>query len=337
MTMLRTKQLLFVGLLGLFLGLLLLSAQVRAGDDDEKFCCRENTAECQACLDDKSVRKFCKKDKNRDVPGCPFAGCCRANTAECLACVDDRSVRKFCKKDKNRDIPGCEKFHDGFTPRPCCLSGHCNEKACNGLTYEEGGRGDFSAKCISCDLGISEEEFCKKEELKPDGLDPSVSGCKKYGNNCCQAIEAKCESCKQGLSEKEYCEKNPSTSGCEKYNCCRANNAKCLSCAEGISEEEYCRKNPSFGGCEQYNCCQAVEAKCEACKQGISEEQYCRKNPQNFLGTPGCEKYQTPPENNCCQAVEARCEACKEGISEEEYCNRDPFFAGCSDGFGFGK
>ena len=119
--------------------------------------------------------------------------------------------------------------------------------------------------------------------------------------------------------------------------CCQAYNAKCLSCAEGISEEEYCKKNPSFGGCEQYNCCQAVEAKCEACKQGISEEEYCRKNPQNFLGTPGCEKYQTPPENNCCQAVEARCEACKEGISEEEYCNRDPFFAGCSDGFGFGK
>jgi len=126
--------------------------------------------------------------------------------------------------------------------------------------------------------------------------------------------------------------------GCEKYNCCRANNIKCLSCAEGISEEEYCKKNPSFGGCEKYrNCCQAVEAKCEACKQGISEEEFCRKNPQNFLGTPGCEKYTTPPDNNCCQAVEARCEACKEGISEEEYCNRDPFFAGCSDGFGFGK
>ena len=370
--MLRTKQLLFVGLLGLFLGLLLLSAQVRAGDDDEKFCCRENTATCQACLDDKSVRKFCKKDKNRDVPGCPFAGCCRVFDAACLACEDDKSVRKFCKKDKNRDIPGCEKFHDGFTPRPCCLSGHCNEKTCKGLSYEEGGRPDYSAKCISCDLGISEEEFCKKEELKPDGLDPSVSGCKKYGNNCCQAIEAKCESCKQGLSEKEYCEKNPSTSGCEKYNCCRANNIKCLSCAaglsekeyceknpstagcekynccrannikclscaEGISEEEYCKKNPSFGGCEQYICCQAVEAKCEACKQGISEEQYCRKNPQNFLGTPGCEKYTTPPDNNCCQAVEAKCEACKEGISEQEYCNRDPFFAGCSDGFGFGK
>merc|ERR1711934_1282956 len=125
LTMLRTKQLLFVGLLGLLLGLLLLSAQVRAGDDDEKFCCRENTAVCQACLDDKSVRKF-------------------------------------CKKDKNRDIPGCEKFYVGFTPSPCCLSGHC-KKGCDGLSYEEGGRGDFSAKCISCDLGISEEEFCKKE------------------------------------------------------------------------------------------------------------------------------------------------------------------------------
>merc|ERR1711934_1256472 len=396
LTMLRTKQLLFVGLLGLLLGLLLLSAQVRAGDDDEKFCCRENTAVCQACLDDKSVRKFCKKDKNRDVPGCPFAGCCRVFDAACLACEDDKSVRKYCKKDKNRDIPGCEKFYVGFTPSPCCLSGHCNENACNGLSFEEGGRGDFSAKCISCDLGISVEEFCRTKQ--PEGK--TMEGCEKY-SNCCQAIEAKCESCKQGLSEKEYCEKSPSTSGCEKYNCCRANNIKCLSCAEGISEEEYCKKNPSFGGCEkyrnccqaveakceackqgiseeefckkapstffgpvqgcekynccrannikclscaegiseeeycrknptfggceQYNCCQAVEAKCEAGKQGISEEQYCRKNPQNFLGTPGCEKYTTPPDNNCCQAVEARCEACKEGISEEEYCNRDPF------------
>merc|ERR1711959_75273 len=203
LTMLRSKQLLFVGFLGLFLGLLLLSAQVRAGDDDEKFCCRENTAECQACLDDKSVRNFCKKDKNRDVPGCPFAGCCRAFTADCLACVDDKSVRKFCKKDKNRDIPGCEKYHNGYEPRPCCLSGHC--KDCSGLTYEQGGRGDFSAKCLSCDVGVSEEEFCKDPaNRQTDGK--LIPGCEKY--NCCRANNAQCLSCAAGLSEKEYCEKN---------------------------------------------------------------------------------------------------------------------------------
>ena len=318
--MLRTKQLLFVGLLGLLLGLLLLSAQVRAGDDDEKFCCRENTAVCQACLDDKSVRKFCKKDKNRDVPGCPFAGCCRVFNAACLACEDDKSVRKYCKKDKNRDIPGCEKFYVGFTPSPCCLSGHCNENACNGLSFEEGGRGDFSAKCISCDLGISVEEFCRTKQ--PEGK--TMEGCEKY-SNCCQAIEAKCESCKQGLSEKEYCEKNPSTSGCEKYNCCRANNAKCLSCAEGISEEEYCKKNPSTGGCEKYNCCRANNAKCNSCKEGISEEEYCKKSLPSV--PPGCKR------EGCCKSFTARCRACHRGESVEAFCKNRPKVPGCERNF----
>merc|ERR1711887_345146 len=121
--------------------------------------------------------------------------------------------------------------------------------------------------------------------------------------------------------------------------CCSAYDAQCESCKQGLSEEEYCRKRPYVPGCRDIgsNCCRGNNAQCLSCKQGISEEQYCRKNPQNFLGTPGCEKYTTPPDNNCCQAVEAKCEACKEGISEQEYCNRDPFFAGCSDGFGFGK
>merc|ERR1712091_168734 len=234
--MLRTKQLLFVGLLGLLLGLLLLSAQVRAGDDDEKFCCRENTAVCQACLDDKSVRKFCKKDKNRDVPGCPFAGCCRVFNAACLACEDDKSVRKYCKKDKNRDIPGCEKFYVGFTPSPCCLSGHCNENACNGLSFEEGGRGDFSAKCISCDLGISVEEFCRTKQ--PEGK--TMEGCEEF--------------CKK--------KKNRDVPGCEKYHkgdggkgCCKANTADCLACSEGKSVKRFCKKkrNRDVPGCEKYH------------------------------------------------------------------------------------
>merc|ERR1712048_892420 len=77
-------------------------------------------------------------------------------------------------------------------------------------------------------------------------------------------------------------------------------------------------------------CCQAYNAKCLSCAEGISEEQFCRKNPQNFLGTPGCEKYTTPPDNNCCQAYNAKCESCKQGISEEEYCKKNPsdFFGG---------
>merc|ERR1711970_1278274 len=72
LTMLRTKQHLFVGLLGLFLGLLLLSTQVCAFDDDENFCCKAFTADCFACDAGKSVRKFCKDLKRRDYdfPGC---------------------------------------------------------------------------------------------------------------------------------------------------------------------------------------------------------------------------------------------------------------------------
>merc|ERR1711959_443143 len=39
--------------------------------------------------------------------------CCRAFTAQCLACDAGMSVRKFCKKRKNKDISGCEKYHRG--------------------------------------------------------------------------------------------------------------------------------------------------------------------------------------------------------------------------------
>merc|ERR1712048_1335817 len=76
-------------------------------------------------------------------------------------------------------------------------------------------------------------------------------------------------------------------------------------------------------------CCQAYNAKCLSCAEGISEEQFCRKNPRNFLGTPGCEKYTTPPDNNCCQAYNAKCGSCKQGISEEEYCKKNPSTGGC--------
>merc|ERR1711907_714278 len=77
-------------------------------------------------------------------------------------------------------------------------------------------------------------------------------------------------------------------------------------------------------------CCQAYNAKRLSCAEGISEEQFCRKNPRNFLGTPGCEKYTTPPDNNCCQAYNAKCESCKQGISEEECRKKNPsdFFGG---------
>ena len=57
------------------------------------------------------MKRFCKKKRNRDVPGCEKKGCCKANTADCLACSKGKSVKKFCKKKRNRDVPGCEKYH----------------------------------------------------------------------------------------------------------------------------------------------------------------------------------------------------------------------------------
>merc|ERR1712057_54571 len=47
--------------------------------------------------------------RHRDEP----RFCCRAFTAQCLACDAGMSVRKFCKKRRNNDIPGCEKYHRG--------------------------------------------------------------------------------------------------------------------------------------------------------------------------------------------------------------------------------
>merc|ERR1712010_24891 len=79
-------------------------------------------------------------------------------------------------------------------------------------------------------------------------------------------------------------------------------------------------------------CCSAHNAKCESCKQGISEEEYCRKNPRNFLGTPGCEKYQNGGGSKpaaCCRANNAKCLSCAKGMSEEEYCKMKPFTGGC--------
>merc|ERR1712100_48132 len=62
--------------------------------------------------------EFCKKKKNRDVPGCEKyhkgdggKGCCKANTAECLACSEGKSVKRFCKKYKRRGSLG-EKDRD---------------------------------------------------------------------------------------------------------------------------------------------------------------------------------------------------------------------------------
>jgi len=281
------------------------------GGDSKPFpCCRANNAQCLSCAAGLSEKEYCKK--NPSTGGCEkYRGCCRANNAKCLSCAAGLSEEEYCKKnpstggcEKYRNccqaynakcesckqglteeeycknaptdffgaVQGCEKYHNGYKPSPCCLSGHCNEKACNGLTYEEGGRGDFSAKCISCDLGISVEEFCRTKQ--PEGK--TMEGCEEF--------------CKK--------KKNRDVPGCEKYHkgdggkgCCKANTADCLACSEGKSVEKFCKKkkNRDVPGCEKKGCCKANTADCLACSKGKSVKRFCKKKRNRDV--PGCEKY----------------------------------------------
>merc|ERR1712032_1128418 len=199
-------------------------------------CCRANNAKCLSCVAGLTEEEYCKK--NPSTGGCEkYRNCCQAYNAKCESCKQGISEEEFCKNaptDFFGGVQGCEKYHNGYQPRPCCLSGHCNENACNGLTYEEGGRGDFSAKCISCDLGISVEEFCRTKQ--PEGK--TMEGCEEF--------------CKK--------KKNRDVPGCEKYHkgdggkgCCKANTADCLACSEGKSVERFCKKkrNRDVPGCEK--------------------------------------------------------------------------------------
>merc|ERR1711908_19186 len=205
----------------------------------EKYnCCSEQSAKCLSCAAGLSEEDYCKK--NPSTGGCEkYRNCCQAYNAKCESCKQGLSEEEYCKNaptDFFGAVQGCEKYHNGYKPSPCCLSGHCNEKACNGLTYEEGGRGDFSAKCISCDLGISVEEFCRTKQ--PEGR--TMEGCEEF--------------CKK--------KKNRDVPGCEKYHkgdggkgCCKANTAECLACSEGKSVKRFCKKykNRDVPGCEKYH------------------------------------------------------------------------------------
>jgi len=209
------------------------------GGDSKPFpCCRANNAQCLSCAAGLSEKEYCKK--NPSTGGCEkYRNCCQAYNAKCESCKQGLSEEEYCKNaptDFFGAVQGCEKYHNGYKPSPCCLSGHCNEKACNGLTYEEGGRGDFSAKCISCDLGISVEEFCRTKQ--PEGR--TMEGCEEF--------------CKK--------KKNRDVPGCEKYHkgdggkgCCKANTAECLACSEGKSVKRFCKKykNRDVPGCEKYH------------------------------------------------------------------------------------
>merc|ERR1711887_381341 len=151
----------------------------------EKYnCCSEQSAKCLSCKEGLSEEEYCKK--NPSTGGCEkYRNCCQAYNAKCESCKQGLSEEEYCKNaptDFFGAVQGCEKYHNGYKPSPCCLSGHCNEKACNGLTYEEGGRGDFSAKCISCDLGISVEEFCRTKQPEGRTMEGCEEFCKKYKN-----------------------------------------------------------------------------------------------------------------------------------------------------------
>lgn len=67
------------------------------------------------------------------------------------------------------------------------------------------------SSCMACVEGISEKEFCKKNENK------KVSGCEKYNEVCCKAMTSSCMACKEGITEKAFCKKNPHVFGCKKY------------------------------------------------------------------------------------------------------------------------
>jgi len=237
-------------------------------------CCRANNAKCLSCVAGLSEKDYCKK--NPSTGGCEkYKNCCQAYNAKCESCKQGISEKEYCKNaptDFFGGVQGCEKYHNGYQPRPCCLSGHCNKNACNGLTYEEGGRGDFSAKCISCDLGISVEEFCRTKQ--PEGK--TMEGCEEF--------------CKK--------KKNRDVPGCEKYHkgdggkgCCKANTADCLACSEGKSVERFCKKkrNRDVPGCEKKGCCKANTADCLACSKGKSVKRFCKKYKNRDV--PGCEKY----------------------------------------------
>merc|ERR1711970_277001 len=160
LTMLRTKQHLFVGLLGLFLGLLLLSAQVRAGVDDEKFCCRANNAKCNSCKEGISMEEYCKKSLPSVPPGCKREGCCKAFTAKCRACHRGVSKKEFCKQRPK--VPGCESNFRDCKKDPSASG--CKWVSCCKT---------FTSNCVACSKGISEVEFCKKR--------PNFKGCEKLG------------------------------------------------------------------------------------------------------------------------------------------------------------
>jgi len=65
---------------------------------------------------------------------------------------------------------------------------------------------EITAECLSCLIGVTEEEFC-------DAI-PCTLGCFEKPV-CCEALTAECLSCQLGLTVEEFCNASPSTPGCE--------------------------------------------------------------------------------------------------------------------------
>jgi len=62
-----------------------------------------------------------------------------------------------------------------------------------------------TAECLSCFIGVTEEEFCDAS--------PCILGCFEKPV-CCEALTAECLSCQLGLTVEEFCMSSPLTPGC---------------------------------------------------------------------------------------------------------------------------
>ena len=112
--------------------------------------------------------------------------CCRAYVADCSACNAGKSVCEYCQETgAKQGISGCEVYNPvGEGPQIACET----DEQVSPSNDREGSGGDTStetptqvccrannATCISCQEGMTVEEFCK--------TDPRTLGCENIGND----------------------------------------------------------------------------------------------------------------------------------------------------------
>jgi len=122
----------------------------------------------------------------------------------------------------------------------------------------------LTAECLSCQLGVTLEEFCTTSPSTPGCTpvptekptenpteDPTENPTENPTEVCCKETTAECLSCFIGVTKEEFCADSPCTRGCSKEPvCCEALTAECLSCQLGLTVEEFCNASPSTPGCE---------------------------------------------------------------------------------------